>query len=170
MTVAEETPSRAYYGRLTGQWTGRFQLSVVRPEAVGATSLLTRIVALVARWSGSASMTTTLQEETPNRFQHTTRVTRFGFPLLASSESITLDADGRSFVIEGWQRFLWLREPYRAVGQVLDDASGATYPISWLSAPMEQTTAIEGPTEWPTLRLRQSTAWSEGEVLLSRTR
>ena len=166
--MSASSPARTYYTSLTGRWRGTFSLRVTRSEALRGMPLLTQLVALAARFGGRATMVTTLREEAPHRFQHTTQVSRLGLPLLRSDETITLQDDGRSFVIEGWQQFLWHHEPYRAEGHVADDALGAHYPITWLRAPMTQTTRIETAGGEPCLRLRQETNWSAGEVLLER--
>ena len=166
--MSDASPSVRYYRSLVGRWSGSFELRVKDRDALGRQPLFTRLVGMAARLGGRARIATTLAAQAPDRFHHTTRVTRFGLPLLRSSETITLAADGISFVIEGWQRFLWRREPYRATGTITADGQGAHYPITWLGAPLDQTTRIEGPEGQPSLRLMQQTVWSEGKVLLER--
>lgn len=153
-----------YYRALVGRWSGTFELTVRDRAALARTSWLTRLVGLAATLSGRATMATTLHEVGAGRFHHTTRVSSFGFPLLRSDETITLDADGTGFVIEGWQQLLWAREDYRGVGSISADASSAHYPIHWLRAPLDQRTRIEAGG----LRLTQRTSWSDGRVLLVR--
>ena len=155
----------AYEAALRSQrWERVAPLRVTDQSALGRQPLFTRLVGMAVRLDGRACIATTLAAQAPDRFHHTTRVTRFGLPLLRSSETITLAADGLSFVIEGWQLFLCRREPYRATGTITADGQGAHYPITWLGAPLDQTTRIEGRC----LRLCQQTAWSAGEVLLER--
>ncbi len=162
--MPDASPSVCYYRSLVGRWSGRFELLVTDRSALGRQSLFARLVGTAVRFGGRARIATTLAAKAPDRFHHTTLVSRFGLPLLRSSETITLAADGTSFVIEGWQCFLWRREPYRATGTITADGQGAHYPITWLGAPLDQTTRIEGRC----LRLCQRTAWSAGEVLLER--
>lgn len=161
-------PNLRYYRALVGRWSGRFELRVTDSNALARQPLFTRLVGFTAGFGGRAKIATTLDEAAADRFLHTTRVTRFGLTLLRSSETIALSSDGSSFIIEGWQRFLWRHDPYRGEGQITADASGAHYPITWLGAPMTQTTRIQGPEGQPSLRLVQQTAWSAGEVLLKR--
>lgn len=166
--MSDASPSVRYYRSLVGRWSGSFELRVKDRDALGRQPLFARLVGMAVRLDGRARIATTLAAQAPDRFLHTTRVTRFGLPLLRSRETITLAPDGISFVIEGWQRFLWRHDPYRGEGQITADASGAHYPITWLGAPMTQTTRIEGPEGQPSLRLLQQTVWSEGQVLLKR--
>ena len=161
-------PNLRYYRALVGRWSGRFELRVTDGNALAQQPLFTRLVGFTARFGGRAKIATTLDEAGPDRFLHTTRVTRFGLTLLRSRETIALSSDGSTFIIQGWQRFLWRHDPYRGEGQITADASGAHYPITWLGAPMTQTTRIEGPDNEPSLRLVQQTVWSAGEVLLKR--
>jgi hypothetical protein len=160
----DASPNLRYYRPLVGRWAGDFDLTVRDRAALSRTSLLTRLVGLAARLSGRARMATTLAELAPDRFHHTTRVRSLGLALLRSDETITLDGDGRGFVIEGWQQLLWRREAYRGTGTITADAQGAHYALTWLGAPLDQTTRIEAGG----LLLTQRTAWSWGRVLLVR--
>lgn len=162
--MSDASPSVRYYRSLVGRWTGSFEPRVRARDALGRQPLFTRLVGMAARLGGRARIATTLAAQAPDRFHHTTLVTRFGLPLLRSSETIMLAANGISFLLEGWQRFLWRREPDRANGTITADGQGAHYPITSLGALLDQTTSIEGPC----LRLCQQTGWSAGEVLLHR--
>lgn len=113
-------------------------------------------------------MSTTLaQVGDPNErtFLHTTCVSSAGVTLYETRETIRVHEDERSFDMTGEQRALFGRpEPYASAGAIDDEAKRATYRIPWLGEELVQRTEIETGG----LRLRQTTAFSQAEVLLMR--
>lgn len=161
--MATNGPSFAYYRGLVGRWAGDFRLRVADAAALRGLPLRIRAMALFARIDGRLRMATTLEPHDETTYLHTTRVTKWGIPVLTSRETITLHPDGRSFRIAGEQRPLFAPvEPYAGDGEA--DAEGALYPIRWAGLPMTQRTRIvpEG------LLLTQETVWSEARVVLRR--
>ncbi len=153
--------ARAYYGSLEGRWSGRFTL-VVTSWAPGAAAV--KLMATAARAVGGLGMATTLEADGAD-YVHTTRVTKAGALVFATTERIVIGEDGRSLVMKGEQRpALGRAIPYDATVEVAEDAKGAVYRIPWTGVEMVQRTAIvpEG------LDLTQETPWSRGHVLLRR--
>lgn len=161
--MEQDGVSFRYYRGLVGRWAGAFRLSVSDAAALRGLPLRIRMMALFARLDGRLRMATTLDALDATTYLHTTRVTKWGIPVLTSRETITLAADGLRFRIEGEQRPLLAPvEPYAGDGEVGPD--GALYPIAWAGMPMTQRTRIvpEG------LLLTQETVWSKASVLLRR--
>jgi hypothetical protein len=169
-----DTPALRYYRALVGAWQGRFSFELTDRVALRAEPVAVRLrvagYALAQRLAGPDWMSTTLApapEDGAGAFLHTTRVRRLGVTLFSGGERFALRDDGRSFAVAGTQRSwptLGAGERYSGDGEIDAAASGATYRLRWLGAPLLQRTAIvpEG------LLLTQETRWSRAQVLLVR--
>lgn len=157
-----------YYAPLVGDWSGTLRMRVTDAAALRRCDRRTRAMGAFVRVHGRVTMATTLRrgpdDGAPPRFEHTTRVSLWGLPILRSRETIAPTGD-RAAELRGVQRM----PPggavaYRGVVEFADDAAAATYSLVWAGAPMIQRTQVvpEG------LRLTQETAWSFAEVLLRR--
>lgn len=153
------TPAHRYYGALLGAWSGPYRVELTNAAALPVQARLALTV--LARLPAPRFSTTLLHDG--GRFAHTTRVTSLGLPLLASREAIVPGGDGRSVRLEGVMGSLVLR-PYTAVGEVDEDAAGASYRIPWSALVLEQrlTVTSEG------LALEHRTPGSVARALLQR--
>jgi hypothetical protein len=160
--------AQRYYSPLVGAWSGRFEFVVTDSRALGqmgmARWLPLRLFAVLA-WYGTRMSTTLSQGEDARTFLHTTRVSLFGVPIYSTRESIVIGEDGRAFSMTGSQRqTLGKDEAYEAQGEVLSDASGATYRLKFFGGDLVQRTRLvpEG------LSLSQESPWTRGSVVLER--
>ena len=157
-------PAHRYYRALVGCWSGTLVIDVTDWRAVARLPLATRVMAVLARLSGSASMATTLDADGA-AFVHTTRMSRMGVTVFETAERITVHDDGRAIRLVGTQRpRIGPRESYTADGEI-DDGTHAMYRIPWCGSPMVQRTSIVPAG----LELTQETAWSRAFVLLRRS-
>ena len=155
-------PALRYYGPLVGAWSGPFFFALRGDRA--AAPLLVRLFALFARL-GARMATTLAPGSAPHSFRHTTRVRVLGVEVYRTEEQFVIDEGGARFEVEGTQGALLARSvAYRCDGEVAADATGATYRLSFMGAPLVQRTQLMGGE----LELRQETAFSEGRVVLSR--
>lgn len=158
------TRAAQYYDALTGAWSGHYHLQVRDRKALSTLPARVRLTGFMAGVDGNMTMSTTLQRIGNGVYSHTTRMSRFGIPLLTSDEKITISGDGTEFVISGQQRMPFWREPFEGTGSIDEDALGADYPISWLRQPLRQRTRVQPEG----LLLTQETSWSFASVLLRR--
>lgn len=171
------TPVQAYYAPLHGAWTCPFEF-VLDEDALRAApmhafdKLRLRMTVWTAKLFGPLRMDTTLDYRTSGDqgvMLHTTRVSKWGFPLMLSRESITMDADGRRFVMRGGLRMIpsyWnIRDFGEGQGVVDETATRATYTFDWLGVTMRQETV----STIDTVTITQTTSFSRGVQRLSRS-
>lgn len=157
-------PALRYYRSLQGNWLGRLRFEVTDPDELRTRPLDKRTLGFASRF-GSVWIATTLGEEGPSEFLHTTRVFKWKLTLLESTERIRVASDERTFHMSGEQRPLLGRaEPYAAEGHVDAGGERATYRIPWAGEELVQRTHVVPDG----LELVQETAWSRSSVLLRR--
>lgn len=166
-------PALRYYSSLVGAWSGSFAVTVRDARALAAirapfpVKLALRSIGMVPAL-GRSTMGTTLApvgDPKDRTFLHTTRVSSVGVTLYETRDTIRVHEDERTFDMTGEQRALFGSvEPYASEGAIDDEAKRATYRIPWLGEELVQRTEIETDG----LRLTQTTAFSEAEVLLVR--
>ncbi|PRQ09785.1 hypothetical protein [Enhygromyxa salina] len=145
---AREQPHRAYYLSCVGRWRCELDMRITDTERLRHSEMplldrvALRLVSAWPAWLGRLRLDTSVHFEGPV-VVHTTRVRWLGLPMMLSVERIEFDDDGRSFTLEGEQRVapLWWRA--RAVvgaGEVDEDTEHARYRLTWLGAPLQQST------------------------------
>jgi len=157
-------PVPRYYRSLEGRWAGTLTLRMTAWRALRGHPLATKVTMVSARLVSPVRMATTLEARGAS-FVHTTRVTKWGFLLYATEETIEVTDGGRALRMVGEQRpRLGPLERYEAAGEVDPSATRATYRIPWLGVELVQRTRVvaEG------LELTQETPWSRSSVLLHR--
>ena len=171
------TPVQLYYAPLHGRWQCPFEFEITDFTALRAAKM--RAFDKLRLWStvwmsrllGGLTMRTMLDYQTSGSagvILHTTRVSKWGITLLASEESFTVDADGRSFVMRGGQRMIptyWHVQPFgEGRGTVDASATRVTYRFQWLGVEMlQETVSTEN-----TVTMTQTTPFSRGVQRLVR--
>ncbi|MFO0663747.1 MAG: hypothetical protein U0174_07340 [Polyangiaceae bacterium] len=160
-----------YYSRLLGAWSGPFTFELTDRSALqtsNAPRFTVEGMALLARVTGSSVLSTTLRQgdEEGRVFRHTTRLSKWGVTAFESQEEISIEPDGRSLRLVGEMGFGGSRSPYESLGEIAQDAEGATYRIPWLGVTMIQATRIHDDAR--ELELTQTTDFSFGRVRLVR--
>lgn len=157
-------PALRYYGSLQGNWLGKLRFEVTDPDELRTRPLDKRTLGFASRF-GSVWIATSLREEGPSEFLHTTRIFKWKLTLLATTERIHVATDERTLHMTGEQRPRFGRaQPYEAVGHVDEAAERATYRIPWAGEELVQRTHVVRDG----LELVQETAWSRASVLLRR--
>lgn len=155
---------RRYYEALIGHWLGALSFRTTRFRGGGAQALPVKLAGALSPLLGGVVMKTTL-EPAGDDFVHTTRVEKWGRPLLRSEERIVLESDGRSIRMHGEMQELGRgHAQYEATGTIAEAADGAEYRIPWLGTAMVQTTRVTAVG----LELEQTTPFSFARVLLQR--
>lgn len=169
-----DTPHHRYFRTKEGRWTGSFVLKITDLPQLRAMQWFERwsirFMAFSARYLSAPTLSTSIDYSTrgaQNEVVHTTRMSNWGFTVFCSVETITLEADGRSFRMAGKQScfpFLWKSSAWGARGSVAIDFDGAAYQIPWFGLMIKQNTRMtkEG------LEVIQKTPFSEAVVLLRR--
>ena len=163
--------ARRYYRAMEGRWRGRLALTIdLGALATASLGTFDRLAWRFSAWSGRALGPPWLEtsvDATGDAVIHTTRVRQLGASAASGLETITIDPDGRRFVLRGTHRFAWAPwrgRPVEGTGEVAEDARGARYAFDYLGARLVQTTRVEGEA----LVVRQETAFSLGEARLER--
>lgn len=169
--LGKSSAASRYYGRLLGAWSGPFTFALTNRVALrnsGAPRFTIEGMALLARVTGRSVLSTTLRrgDDEGRLFIHTTRLSKWGITAFESQEEISIDPDGRSLRMAGEMGFGGSRSPYESLGEIAEDAEGATYRIPWLGVMMIQATRIHDDAR--ELELTQTTDFSFGRVRLVR--
>ena len=99
------------------------------------------------RWLGGVWMETSVTEVDPRRFVHTTLVRALGVPMMRGVETLTLNPDGATFELSGRSRLTlapWKKVSVSGPGRVDANTTDARYTLTWLGAPVPQTSTREG--------------------------
>ncbi|NVB40635.1 hypothetical protein G6O69_22545 [Pseudenhygromyxa sp. WMMC2535] len=169
---AREQPNLAYYLACRGRWRCALDMQVrdrarLRDSEMSVFDRATlRLVSAWPAWLGRLRLDTSVHFEGPV-VVHATRVRWLGIPMMLSVERIELGDDGHSFTLAGEQRVapLWWRaRSVSGAGEVDEDSAHARYSLTWLGAPLHQSTVREGDR----LALRQRGPGFEGTQHLRR--
>lgn len=167
----------SYYRSCHGRWAGELRFSITDVAAFRAApiSWLDRervwSMALTSQLLGFVWMQTSVDCDVlgEGRVLHTTRLSRFGIPMLIGREVLLPREDGRSAAMHLEQRLSPTYANHRwDDGEVVvnDDVSGAVYDLPWIGGRMRQVARVVPDG----LVLAQETPFSHGEVVLHRQR
>ena len=137
----------------------------------GFDKLRLRMMVWLAKWTGALTMHTSLDfasHGVSGVMLHRTWITKWGMPLMLSRESITMDANGRDFLMRGGLRLIPSYWNHRSFGEgrgsVDVTSTRASYDFDWLGIPMHQ----ESLSTLDAVTLTQTTAFSRGVQRLQR--
>lgn len=172
-----QQPAHDYYRAVEGRWHGPVDFRITDFEAL-ATSPLRPIDRLGVRFVASLGTLGIRTRVWPDPHlgwalvHHSTRVDRWGLPLMASRESIAIDElTGQAMmnVVLRTAPFWWPASISRdGAVRVAEDGNSARYELLWLGAPMQQH-AVHDPHAG-TVTLTQTTSFSHSRQVLRRTR
>lgn len=165
-------PAEAYYRKNAGRWRGSVSFALVDRVAFAATRM--SFFDRVRLWSmrllsslGPLTMRTSVEIVSATVVVHTTRLSKWGMPLLVGREVLTLAPDGVSATMACEHRLgpTWGLVRFAGEVRVADDARRAEYVLGpWFGTTLRQTGSIEGDT----VRLVQETVFSRSEQVLRR--
>lgn len=145
-----EPPGYAYFRPKHGRWTGAYVLTSESLRALFSGSmgffdkLTFALLGLVCRVLGPLRIETSVDASKLEdaRVYHTTRVSKWGLPLMWSEEWFTFDAEGQTFAVSGGVRSLpfgWVVHPYRESHGTIDDKGQcASYDFRWAGSRVRQ--------------------------------
>lgn len=141
------SPSERYFEACAGAWRAPFDLRITDPVALQGSGMgwfdraALRTIARWPMWLGRPVLHTTVAPQAAESVIHTTTLRWRRLVFFRSIETLRLDADGRSFTLEGRLRVGPLptaARPFTGRGEVDADAITARYALNFLGGPVEQ--------------------------------
>ena len=168
-------PNRLYYQLCVGHWQAPFAFRLTSLRALWASPLQLHHklgmlgMAMMLRLGLRPVLRTSVTLLGETEAVHTTDVYVLGLRSFGSTETITLDANGRDGALRGEQRVAplwWLAVPCTGTVQISEAADAAHYKLQWLGDALEQRTLRSADT----VDLEQHTSWFHGRQRLQRVR
>ncbi len=170
-----DLPNHRYYRACHGAWRCALDFNVHDGDAFrkSEATLVERLRVRSMVWSpkllGAFTLDTTLDylsHGEKGEAVHTTRVSKWGFTVMRSVDRITLDPDGRHFMMQTEQRAapFFLREEFGGPGEVDESGTHASYTFRYLGADTLQTGHVEGDR----VTLTQESSWLRAVQRLKR--
>ena len=141
-------PNHTYYQACHGAWRGRVCLRICDGKTLRSALGLIDVwsvymIAYWPRWFGRFYLYTTVDYDPAGTVLHTTTIRWLGMPLLRSVETLTLDEDGKGFVLQGVSKSTfapWRRLAITGNGDVDSTSTQANYQCTWLGTTLHQAT------------------------------
>jgi hypothetical protein len=138
--TATSSAARIYYEACVGRWRAPIQITITDASALRSSGmsfvnrLSLRALSAWPRWLGGVYLDTTVACRDGAEVVHTTVVRWFGIPLQRSTETFSLDPEGRSFTVRGGMS---------GSGSVDASSTRAEYELRWLGVSIRQHTVRE---------------------------
>lgn len=132
-----ERPAYVYYRACVGAWAAPVEFEILDPAALRSSGmgaldrLRLHLLSRWPRWLGRLVMHTTVSFVAEDTVEHTTAFRWMGIALERSREEIVIDADGRTFRLQG---------DVSGEGRVDEMAVHARYAIAWFGVTLTQHT------------------------------